>query len=326
MLRKVLGLSLAAAIACFLVYAAFKVASAQWAAKEKQIVFVPKTIEENYEFWQTMKQGVFAAAQEYGAEVRVVGADSEFNIDGQIRLLEQEIAMGPQAIVLAAADYELLVPVADKIVKSGMKLVTVDSGLSGDLSSSFIATNNVAAGEKAGKLMNQWFGPGDTVAIISFVKGSATAMEREEGVRNSLEEAGISVIDTYYCYGSVERSYEIAANILENHSHVRGIIGLNEISTVGAGKAIQELQAADRVKLVGFDNSMEEIAFLEEGILQATIVQKPFNMGYLAVKTAVQAIDGERVSALIDTGSEVITKANMYTKENQKLLFPFVEK
>jgi len=44
------------------------------------------------------------------------------------------------------------------------------------------------------------------------------------------------------------------------------------------------------------------------------------------VKTALQVYNGESVKASIDTGSEVITKENMYTRENQKLLFPFVEK
>jgi ribose transport system substrate-binding protein len=70
---------------------------------------------------------------------------------------------------------------------------------------------------------------------------------------------------------------------------------------------------------------MKEIAFLEEGVLQAIVVQKPFNMGYLAIKTAWEASNGKSVPPRIDTGAEVITPGTMFTKENQKLLFPFVE-
>jgi ribose transport system substrate-binding protein len=91
-------------------------------------------------------------------------------------------------------------------------------------------------------------------------------------------------------------------------------------------KAIKDLGAESHVKLAGFDSSMDEIALLEDGYIQATVVQNPFNMGYLAIQTALQVSDGKKVNSRIDTGSVVITKENMFTKENQKLLVPFAEK
>ena len=56
------------------------------------------------------------------------------------------------------------------------------------------------------------------------------------------------------------------------------------------------------------------------------MVQKSFNMGYLAVETALKVLKGENVPPVIDSGSELITKENMYTEQNQKLLFPFFDK
>jgi ribose transport system substrate-binding protein len=65
---------------------------------------------------------------------------------------------------------------------------------------------------------------------------------------------------------------------------------------------------------------------LEEGVIQAIVVQKPFNMGYLGVKTSIHLLNKVKISPRMDTGSEIITQDNMYTYENQKLLFPFVER
>ena len=73
---------------------------------------------------------------------------------------------------------------------------------------------------------------------------------------------------------------------------------------------------------MGFDNSYEIINAVEMNIIKATIVQKPFNMGYLAVKTAYELIRHQKVSPNIDTGSVLITRENMFTVQNQKLLFP----
>ena len=67
------------------------------------------------------------------------------------------------------------------------------------------------------------------------------------------------------------------------------------------------------MKVIGFDNSLEQIKFLEKGVFQAIVVQKSFNMGYLAVETALKVLKGENVPPVIDSGSELITKENMYT-------------
>jgi ribose transport system substrate-binding protein len=76
------------------------------------------------------------------------------------------------------------------------------------------------------------------------------------------------------------------------------------------------------VSVVGFDNAPRELAYLEEGILEATVVQRPYNMGYMAVRTAVEYLKGHKIEPVIDTGSVLITAENMFKREYQELLFP----
>ncbi|MGO4499041.1 substrate-binding domain-containing protein [Paenibacillus sp. 2RAB27] len=296
-------------------------------AKNNAIIVIPKTIDPHVEFWQVLTQGVFAAAKEYNAEIKILGTASESQIEEQIKLVEQAIAEKPKAIILAATDYNRLVPVAQRAIDAGITLITVDSGLAGGVSESFIATDNYAAGRKAVETMKGYVQGPATYAIVSFVKTSTTQMDRENGVRDSLNsDASVKLLDSLYSNGSEDKAYEQTKELLREHSEIKGIFGLNEVSTIGAGRALKEMDLGRTIKLVGFDSSMNEISFLEAGILQGTVVQKPFNMGYLAVKTALQAHRGETVKRVVDTGSEVITKDNMYTNENQKLLFPFVGK
>lgn len=294
------------------------------------ILFVPKTTDFEIEFWEMMRQGVMTASEEFGADIRITGMQEESDVAGQVALLERAIAEKPDAIVLAATDYDALVPVAQRIADAGITLITVDSGLRGGVSRSFIATDNVAAGSRAAEQLLVYLEPRDkgeqVVAIMNFVKGSATAMERERGVREQLgQEPGILILDTVFSNASEEMAYEQAAALLEEHPDLSGIVALNEPTAIGAARAIEDSGAASRVKLIGFDSSMEEVAYLEKGIIQGTIVQKPFNMGYLSVKTAIEALNGRKVKPLIDTGEVVITKANMYDNDKQKLLFPFME-
>ena len=48
-------------------------------------------------------------------------------------------------------------------------------------------------------------------------------------------------------------------------------------------------------------------------------------MGYDGVKTALAASKGEKVEAEVDTGVNVITKANMKEQRSQELLNPKVK-
>ena len=67
------------------------------------------------------------------------------------------------------------------------------------------------------------------------------------------------------------------------------------------------------------------LRYLERGIIRDTVVQKPFNMGYLGIKAARELIGHKRPSRFINTGSVDISRANMLQPENQKLLFPVAE-
>jgi ribose transport system substrate-binding protein len=325
---KVKGILLAA-----LLLMAGSVGYYQWDAARiadagNPILFFPKTIDPSISFWRAMNEGVHAAAKEYGVKVEIIGPQEETEVEEQIRLLEEAILRKPKAIVLAATDYNQLEPVSGRIRKAGIPLITVDSGVNGTMSASLVATDNYAAGRKAGNAMLERLPRGAKVTVVSFVKGSTPAIERERGVRDSLAEGGINIIETLYSNTQEERAYSLTKELLqgEKGSSLQGIIGLNEPSTVGAARAVKEWRRPDqRFIMIGFDSSMKEIAFLEEGVLQAIVVQKPFNMGYLAIKTAWEASNGKSVPPRIDTGAEVITPGTMFTKENQKLLFPFVE-
>ncbi|MEK4348861.1 substrate-binding domain-containing protein [Paenibacillus sp. FSL P4-0184] len=294
--------------------------------KVRTIIYVPKTIDTSIEFWEVMKQGVATAAKEFGADVHTVGTDTELDVDKQIQLLEQAIEEKPDAIILAATDYYRLVPVAEQIKAAGITLVTVDSGLNGGVSESFIATDNYEAGRKAAQKLIENIQSDDQVAIMNFVPGSATAIEREKGVRDALSQNGVNLVqDTLYSNGSSKKAYQLTVDLLKNQPQLKGIIGLNEPSTLGAGLAIMDMGLKSKVKLVGFDNSSSEVQLLENETMLGTVIQKPFTMGYLAVKTALEVVSGHKVAPVMDTGSEFITKENMYTSENEKLMFPFIE-
>jgi ribose transport system substrate-binding protein len=167
-------------------------------------------------------------------------------------------------------------------------------------------------------------GASASLIILSHVRGTSTAIDRERGVRQVFEEQkSFAIKGTYVCDNFFDKAYQITREVLTTYPWIDGIVALNEVSTVGAIKAIRDLKLNRKVYLVGFDQSMEEIKAIEDGILDATVVQKPFNMGYIALQKVKEALAGKRFERFIDTGSVLITRETMYSLENQKILFPF---
>ncbi len=107
---------------------------------------------------------------------------------------------------------------------------------------------------------------------------------------------------------------------------VQGVFAPNESTTFGTLLALQKAGLAGKIKLVGFDASDKMIKGLKEGEIHALILQDPFNMGYLGVKTMIEHLDGKNVEATMDTGSMVVDAKNMDKPEIQQLLKPDLKK
>jgi ribose transport system substrate-binding protein len=292
-----------------------------------RITAVIKAIANDSEFWEVVKTGLRAGAAEFGVNLDIQGPWAESDIDGQIRIIEAILKnTPPRVLILAATDYQRLVPVVEQAVARGIKVITMDSGVDSPLPLSFVATNNREGGENAGTEMIRLLEPGRNVAIINHVRGATTAMEREEGTRRVLEQDGrYPVLGTWFTDNFEENAYSITMNLLAEYPDLGGILAMNEVSTIGAARALQDAGYGGKIRLVGFDSSLTEVRFIEQRIIAATVIQKPFNMGYLAVRAARDAALNRSLPDFVDTGSVLITPGNLYEPENQKLLFPFVE-
>ncbi len=295
----------------------------QYSAKEPSIIYVGKTSDTSIEFWGSLHAGMETAENEMGMKVRKYSSPTEHDIETQIEIMERCILKKPDVIILVPSDVARLVPITKEAVESGISVITLDSQLNYDKIESEISTDNIEAGKKAGEALASLVTQDSKVAIVSHIQTASTAIEREKGARQSLEGSGIEIVATAYCEGSEDLAYENTLQIISQNPDLAGVVALNEVTALGSARAITELGLQGKVKLVGFDSSKEEIQLIENGTISAVVVQRPFNMGYLAVMSAIDLAHGRSLQPQIDTGSVVVTKDNMYEEEIQKLIFPF---
>ena len=291
--------------------------------KSKEIVLVLKIIDRSNDFWSAFIEGAEIAAKEYGVQLTVVGPSSETQYEAQGKMIEEAIAKKPDAIALVPSDYKETQCYAEKIEAAGIPLVLADSTMEEKMGKCIVATDNVEAGRKMGEYISQNFRYITSIGVVGHVKGVSTAIEREQGLREGLGSLEKKVADVVFCDSDFRKAYEVTKEMLERYPEMNVIVGLNEYSSVGAARAVNDLGLTDTVRMIGFDSSIKEVEYLEDGTFQAIVVQKPLNMGYLCIEKTVGLLEKEQIPEQVDSGSVLITKNTMYTEENQKLLFPF---
>jgi ribose transport system substrate-binding protein len=291
--------------------------------KVYKIILVPKTIDDTNGFWTSLTAGAELGAEEANAEIEVVGGSSEEDIEGQIEHIKESIKKKPDAILVAPCSYSETTEVLQEVVDSGIKLILIDSVIDKDIAASTVATDNYLAGKELGQFTQSLLQSNPEIGIVGHVKSASTAIEREKGIREGLGKYETQVMNVVFSGSSYDKAYALTMEMLKHYPKMGVIIGTNEYSAVGAARAIKDMGYTDKVKVVGFDNSIEEIQLLEAGVFQGIIIQKPFNMGYLGVEQAVKILDGRKTKKNLDSGCKMITKENMYQEENQRLLYPF---
>lgn len=291
------------------------------AGERKEIAVIPKGLA--HQFWLTVKAGAEAGGAEFGYDIVWQGPEKETLVAKQISIVQDMISRKVAAIVMAACDANALVPTIQQALDAKIPVITIDSGVNSELPLSFVATDNIAGAKAAADTLSKLLGGNGKVGLIPFVPGAATSELREQGFKEGLTaHPGLQLVSTQYCQSDVAKAMQITQDMMTANPDLGGIFAANEAAAIGAAQAIRAAGKAGQVKLVAFDAAEEEVAALNEGVVQALIVQSPFNMGYLGVKAAHAAVNGQPVEKRIDTGVTVVTQENLESPEVQKLLNP----
>ena len=296
-----------------------------------RVAVIPKGT--NHLFWKTIHAGASKAAAEEDIEIIWKGPLVESDREGQIKVVENFVTQGVDAIAIAPLDDQAMIRPIKEAHDEKMKVVIFDSGLApeGDAYfDSFVATDNFAAGEKCGKKLAGLMGGKGKAILLRHLVGAASTHKRAEGFLKGLRDHGpeIELISSdKYAGATVEEAQEAANNLLNQFAdEVDGIFTPNESSTEGMITAVKGAGIAGKVKFVGFDANPALLAGVEDGTVHALALQDPFNMGYLSVKHAVALLKGKEPERHVDTGSIILTPENLDEARIQELVAPDLSK
>ena len=277
------------------------------------------------QYWQTAVAGFKKAAAQYGVTAEVAGPD-KYDPQGELAELQKVVAAKPAGILISVSDAALLTPGIDAAVSAGIPVITVDSDAAASHRLYFIGTNNLDAGRLGGQRVVQKLGGKGNVVFFT-IAGQPNTEERLKGFKDAFSnQPGIKIVDVIDVKGDVNVAFDKTQQMMAQTGakKIDAFVCLESASGKSVADAIKRTGDTSRV-LVAWDVDPDTLAGIKDGVIDSTIVQKPFTMGYVGLKALDEVFHYPPAQlnkdysndafapypAFIDTGTSLVDKSNV---------------
>ncbi|QNI31206.1 substrate-binding domain-containing protein [Alloacidobacterium dinghuense] len=276
-------------------------------------------------YWQTAVEGFNKAAAEYHVQAKVVGPDT-YDPQAELTELQHAIAAKPAGILISVADATLFQSEINAGIDAGIPIITMDSDAPHSHRLFFIGTNNLQAGRLGGQRVVNKLPNGKGNVVFFSMPGQPNLDDRFKGYQEVFaDHPGIKTVEVVDIKGQSTAAFDRAQQFMTQtgDKKIDAFICLE----ASAGKEVAAVLKNDNSNrlLVAMDVDPDTLNLIKSGVIDATIAQKPYTMGYIGLKALDQVFhDGLKTFSsdysvdtfspfpvFIDTGTAVVDKVNV---------------
>jgi ribose transport system substrate-binding protein len=285
-------------------------------------------------FWDSMGIGLQEGVKETGADPKSGWlAPPQTDNNSQKTVFDQQLSANVDGIAVSPIQAEAFAPVIDSAVDKGIPVLTFDSDAPTSKRLAYIGTNNYEAGKVAGEEAIKLFPNGGN--FVSFVGNMSAdnARQRYQGFVDATKDHKIEMLappfeDDKDQVGRAHRN--VADAITKYGDKINGFLGLYAYNGPAIVDEVNKANIRAKVKIVCFDGVQRTLDNLSKGLVDVTVVQKPYEFGRVSAKllvlmnqkgfdTAMKELkpvlekEGMKVDLdkrIIDTGVNVVTPQN----------------
>ena len=282
-------------------------------AKDFRFVIVPKVV---HPWFDEVNKGAKEEADLLGKQlgVKIVVdyiAPTTADVTEQNSILERVATTRPDGITVDPLDASGNRQVFIEIMRRGIKLMTFDSPPPPDLGIGGVGNNFTQQANIAAEMLLKLVGYKGEIAVMQGFPTAPNHKERYDAHLAYLKKfPNVKIIDGGIDNDSINTAQQQAAAVLASHPNLVGYLNCDATSA-GIAAAIREAGKVGKVRAVLMDSLHDEVMMVKEGIIDGLSATKPREQGALAVLMLYQAAIGGRTPYWVDTGIDVITKANV---------------
>ncbi|WP_027134215.1 sugar-binding protein [Geminicoccus roseus] len=257
------------------------------------------------DFWVIARRGLEKAAAElpnYDVRMFIPG---EMSAAAQKQILEDLLALNVAGVTISPVNPDNSTDILNRIAEKAA-LFTVDGDAPNSNRIMYIGTDNVDAGREHGKLILKALPEGGKIMLFVGTMEAANAQERVQGIKEALEGSKVEIVDIRTDGGDQAKARANAEDTLTKYGdEIQLLSGLWAYNTPQIYNAVKAAGKEGAVKIVGFDEDQLTLRGISEGVIEATVVQQPYEFGYQSVMALARYIEGDR-SMVPDNKMQII--------------------
>lgn len=262
------------------------------------------------DFWHKVGEGAIHAGREHDLEVMVRGPKDSSTSEAQGQIITQMLKAGCTGLVVAPNSAQRLAQLSS-LETTGVHIVLVDRDFASD-DFKVVMTNNFKAGQAAAEEMLKLLPEDANIALFKLSPDISSTTDRESGFLDVIDRTGMNVVVNQYIGAARTEATTRAYELLSDFPEIDAVFTPNESTTMAALNMRKRLGISGKNLHIGFDSHPSFLSAIENNEMHSIVVQKPYEMGYLAVKELIRLINGKTEQA----------KQNNYMVEKKKIETP----
>lgn len=267
------------------------------------------------EFFLTMENGARDHQKQHADEYDLLtsGIKDETDVDRQVRLVEQMVAQGVDAIVIAPADSKALIPACKKAMEKGITVVNIDNKFDTDtlkemnVTIPFVGPDNRKGAKLAADYLAKRLQPGDPVAIVEGVPTAFNGVQRKLGFEDAMKEGGMTIVASQVGDWEMNKASQVVASMLIANPGLKAVLCANDSMAQGAVAALRSAGKTDSVLVIGYDGISAVESLIKEGKMLATVQQHPDKLAVFGIEYALEMLKTKGTPADRETPVDLVT-------------------
>jgi ribose transport system substrate-binding protein len=286
-------------------------------AEKPKVALIMKSLAN--EFFLNMENGAKEHHKKNSDKYELIanGIKDEQDVAGQANLVEQMVARGVDAIVIAPADSKALVSACKKAQDAGITVVNIDNRLDAEVLAGkgvkipFVGPDNRKGAKLVGEYLAGKLKSGDPVAIVEGAPNAFNAVQRKLGFEDAINSAGLKIVVSQTANWETAKANQVVSSLVTEHPEVKAFLCANDNMALGAVAALRAAGKNDQVLVAGFDNITAVQQLVKEGKIIATADQHAEELAIFGIEYALEMLDKKSTPADRETPVDLVTKEKL---------------
>ena len=284
-------------------------------AASPKLAFVPNNPSE---FWKIAQAGLKKFTSETGVPV-TMETPTNGKVEEQNQIIENLLSQGYNGISVSVLAPDDQIAELNRACKKA-HVICHDSDAPKSERLAYVGTDNYAAGKKLGEAIVKLLPNGGDIAVFVGTFSADNAQQRLKGIQDVITPKGIKIAVQREDNGDRTLARSNVENVINAYPNVKLMCGLWSYNGPAIAKAIEGAGKKGQILAAVFDQEDGTLVGIENGTINCTAVQNPFQIGYesamLLYKLGKDGMTALPPDKKIDTGVDIIDGSNI--KEYRK--------